>query len=259
MNPGWTVLLDLASRGARGAPQRSTTPPQQREPPSARAPQRSPQQQEEQQRPGHGGRSARAPSDDHDEGIWDDDSLSSKQYFDADDGCNPAPAPHNKKIRSSWTEGLFSDLDGCCQHIYCFADTCDAYDDSTCKKTSYECSPRFCEDSDPSPSPKPSGSSTCTTIPERLICGQDCDKYTCYDQETCRKLDGLGETDKVYVPDRRTCCVDYTNLNGYSRSGDDAVHKMCERVLRHRVTDYKKQDPSGAGGYRDRGEYPKRR
>jgi len=255
MNPGWTVLLDLAARGAQSAPQRSTTPPQQRAPPSPRLPQRSPPQHaEEQKRPGNGGRSAQVLSDDHDEGIWPDDS--GKSYYDADDGCNLASAPHNKKIRSSWSEGLFDTPDSCCEHIYCFADRCDAYDDSTCTKKSYRCSPRYCEGIDPSPSP---ASSACKTIPDRLICGQDCDKYPCYDQETCSKLDGVGETDKVYVTDRRTCCVDYTNLNGYSRSGDDAVHRMCEHVLRHRVTDYKKQEPSGQGGYRDRGEFSKRR
>jgi hypothetical protein len=284
MNPGWTVLLDLASAREKQAlprPLPAAGGMKHQAPPSPRA---QPQGREEQPEPPqplkppkHLQNPRRQPlQDDGDEGMWPDDSRSSVQYYDAQDGCRLATAPsHSKRIRSSWAEGLFMDskdgrgikksgFDACCEHLYCFADDCGAFDDSTCKKKPTACSRRQCEGGDPSPASETPSDSGCTTIPGRLICGQDCGgKYTCYDQETCSKVDGAGEKDKVYVPDLRTCCVDLTNLNGYPRGGEDdpayAAHKMCEKVLKHRVTDYEKQDPSGPGGYKDRTEFPDRR
>ena len=138
MNPGWTVLLDLASRGA---PQAASLLKHQAPPSPRVAPQR-----------GNGPSGSPVPAavpkqkapppplrDDHDEGIWPDDTESSVKYYDAKDGCKLATGPkHKKGIRPSWTEGLFmgsedkSGHDACCEHIYCFAKDCAAFSSPNC-------------------------------------------------------------------------------------------------------------------------------
>lgn len=286
MNPGWMMLFDQALSGkqARQTPQ----PVQQRtSSPSTHLLHRTigPQHSAPPPRGDHleierGGASKKKPlpppQQPPNEGLYPDDAQAGP-WYDPENGCREAKEPSydvsgGKKVvvRSSWSESLFDKPKACCDHVYHLADHCGDYDAAFCDQYGPFTGSRQCTDGDaPSPSDPSSGgggSGKCRTSGE-LICGQDCPGKKCYDQRTCIKVDGAGQTDVVYVPSIEKCCADYTNLHGKMRqkpafdedTGKDEVLERCKGIMERQVTDYRKQEPEGRGGYKDRGEFPRRR
>ena len=280
MNPGWMVLFDQALSGKHARP--NPQPVQQRtsSPSAPRLLHRT-----------TGLHSASPPHGDHlevargagkkkplpppqkppNEGLYPDDAQAGP-WYDPENGCREAEEPSydvsgGKKVvvRSSWSESLYNDQTQCCDAVYHNADQCSAYDAATCDPLGPFTGSRQCTDGGDAPSPSdPSsgGGGKCRST-GKLICGQDCPGKQCFDQTHCIKVDGAGQTDVVYVASFEQCCVDYTNLHGEMRqrpafdedTGKDEVLERCKGIMERRVTDYRKQEPDGPGGYRDRGEF----
>lgn len=265
------MLFDLASR----------SPPATRTAPLPQGPTHVPTSKPHQVQPESTGRapSQQVPSvgegrrslqSDDNPGIWPDDAQGGKKFFDISNGCQEVTPPHldihtkpraKMIIRSSWSEGNYTNKPDCCEHLYCSSYDCQSYADSSCDRSKkYKCH-RRCEDPDPDDGDAPSteGTSKCLSTGP-LICGQDCEGRKCYEQDTCQKIDGKGETDRVYVGDIHKCCVDYMSLNGPLRqtpaydepAGEDPVLKKCKHIVANRVTDYPEGEP-----FVDRGEFPK--
>ena len=193
---------------------------------------------------------------------------SSKDSFDA----NGAKVV----VRGSSSEGMWETQDQCCQNLYCEAETCDVYDNSNCSKNANITCPggRSCDD-EPSHhkgkhhQSQPNKKNTCLTIPGEQYCGENCDPSqgrTCWAEEDCTSLDGVGVTGKQYLASFAKCCVKYTALNGMRRQNpefdedtttDDTLAR-CQQSeeFQNRQTDYPMQEPACAGGYVDRGEFP---
>ena len=267
MNPGWQVLFDLASR----SPPAAHTPPLRQGPSLVHTSKPHPVQPESMGRARSNqappvGEGRRSPQPDDNPGIWPDDSQGGRKYFDISNGCQEVTPPHldihtkphaKMIVRSSWSEGNHTNQDDCCRYLYCSSDDCQSYADSSCKQSEYQCH-RRCEEPDPD-DPSTDPTSTCLST-DKLICGQDCEGRKCYQQDTCDKIKGKGETDRVYVGDIHKCCVDYMSLNGPRRQspeydepvGEDPVLKKCKHIVANRVTDYPEGEPAV-----DRGEFPR--
>ena len=265
------MLFDLASR----SPPAMRTPPLRQGPPLVPTSKPHPVQPESTGRARLNqaptvGEGRRPPQPDDNPGLWPDDAQGGHKYYDISNGCQEVTPPdldiHTKPhakmiVRSSWSEGNYTTKDACCEHLYCSSYDCQSYADSSCKQSKKYTCHRLCEEPDPDPdAPSTDPTSKCLSTGP-LICGQDCEGQKCYRQENCDKIDGKGETDRVYVGDIHKCCVDYMSLNGPLRqtaeydepTGEDPVLKKCKHIVANRVTDYPEGEPAV-----DRGEFPKR-
>ena len=167
-------------------------------------------------------------------------------------------------VRTSSSLGMWETQEECCQDLWC-QERCDAFAQSPCNKaTAYTCESR-CAKSPTSP-PSPSGGHHghhkkhhCLTQKGVQYCGEDCkqageDGFGCWDEKTCEQVSpDKAVHGKRYFPDMARCCVEYTALNGAS---DVTTRCAADPTFQRRVTDYRKQEPAGSGGYEDRGEFP---
>lgn len=185
----------------------------------------------------------------------------SKDTFDA--GGQPVV------VRTSSSEGMWETQAECCQALWC-QEQCDAFAQSPCDKASHYDCPSKCGKSPGPSSPSsaaPSGhhghpKQSCLTQKGLQYCGQDCeqagkDGFGCYDEETCEQVSADDAVHgRRYIADMAACCVEYTALNGDGASDETLARCANDPRSQSRVTDYKKQEPAGSGGYEDRGEFP---
>jgi len=216
-------------------------------------------------------------SDQGNKGLWPTD----KPLYDSSNRCE-LQGPSKDKfdangaqtiVRSSSSEGMWETSQECCQHLWC-SDKCDEYAQSQCEKPGHnECESSCGSGGEGGSSHHHHGQtqSDCITQKGYQYCGEDCTQakeegFGCWSEKDCSEVDGDGVPGQRYFAKLAVCCVDYTALNGQKRqnpefdedTGSDDTLTRCanDPEFQRRQTDYPIQEPEGAGGYIDRGEFP---
>jgi hypothetical protein len=202
---------------------------------------------------------------DSNEGLWPQE----KPLYDPGNFCqlqkpskDTFDAGGNKVVvRTSSTEGMWETQAECCQALWCQG-RCDAFAQSSCDKAEhYSCKSKCA--SSPNAAPRAPTSlghqHHCLTQKGAQYCGEDCaqakkDGFGCWDEKTCEEVPADDAVrGRRYFAAMEKCCVEYAALNGESKTGTRCAE---DPVSQRRVTDYRKQEPAGPGGYEDRGEFP---
>lgn len=196
-------------------------------------------------------------------GLWPQD----KPLYDPGNFCQlqrPSKDSFNaggqpRVVRTSSAEGMWETQAECCQALWCQG-RCDAFAQSPCDKAArYACDSQCGTNPGLAPAPGPGLRRRCLTQKGVQYCGEDCgqavaDGFGCWDEETCEKVaPGDAVHGRRYFVNMETCCVENLALGG---SDELVVRCGADPELQRRVTDYQKQEPAGAGGYEDRGEFP---